>query len=212
MLKRMSRWGGWLFYHRGLIPVPFFAALILANSEYENDFIVWTVGPFFLVLGETLRCWGIKHIGKHSRTRKRQCKGVTTNGPYALTRNPLYLGNLCIMIGFTVMSELLWVLPIIIPLFLLYYTCIIFWEEEILKENFPEEAEGYFASVPRWWSMKGIRERFQDAFVMKGQTNLREVIYRERRTWQFLMVMTALLLLKELFCNHRYPIWIPFLS
>jgi len=211
MREKMARWGGWFFYHRGLIPVPFFFILFFVNLEYENDFIIWMAGPFFLILGETLRCWGIKHIGKHSRTRKRQCKRIVMSGPYALTRNPLYVGNLLIMTGFMVMSELLWILAIIVPLFLFYYTCIIFWEEDILGETFPEEAARYFERVPRWFSLKGFRERLREAFSTKGSTLLTEVIYREQRTLQFIVVMTVLLILKELFCTHRYPVWIPFL-
>jgi protein-S-isoprenylcysteine O-methyltransferase Ste14 len=208
----LSKWGGWFFYQRGLIPVPFFIVLFFLNfGTYENDLVVWISGLLFLILGEVLRCWGIKHIGKHSRTRKRQCKSVVMSGPYALTRNPLYLGNLCIMIGFTVLSELLWFLAVALPLFLFYYTCIVIWEEDILKETFPEEAARYFEKVPRWYLIKGMRERFRGAFLAKGDTPLKEVIYREYRTLQFLAVMTILLLLKELFNNHDYPIWIPFL-
>jgi len=211
MREKMSRWGGWLFYQRGFIPVPFFTALVFANSEYENDFVNWIAGPFFLILGEILRCWGIKHIGKYSRTRKRQCKSVVISGPYALSRNPLYVGNLFIMTGFTVMSELLWILPVIVPLFLFYYTCIIFWEENILRETFAEEAAGYFEKVPRWFALKGFKKRLRQAFSTRGSTPLTEVIYREHRTLQFLALMTVLLILKELFCTHRYPIWIPFI-
>ena len=211
MLEKMSRWGGWFFYQRGLIPVPFFAALIIANSEYENDFVNWIIGPFFLILGETLRCWGIKHIGKYSRTRKRQCKSVVISGPYALSRNPLYVGNLFIMTGFVVMSELLWILPVMVPLFLFYYTCIIYWEEDILRETFAEEATSYFEKVSRWYSLRRFKERLREAFSTRGSTSLTEVIYRENRTLQFLAVMTVLLILKELFCIHRYPVWIPFI-
>ena len=212
VLEKMNRLGGWLFYHRGIIPVPFFVTLFfMSYRPYRNDFFGWTLGPFFIMLGMFLRCWGIKHIGKHSRTRKRQCRKIVMSGPYALTRNPLYLGNLSITIGFTVMSELLWMLLIVIPFFLLYYTFIVFWEERILKETYPEEAERYFALVPRWWSMKGIRRKFADAFSERGDTPLREVIYRERRTWQFFVVMTILLLLKDALNNYHYPVWIPFI-
>ena len=211
MLEKMSRWGGWFFYQRGLIPVPFFAALIIANSEYENDFVNWIIGPFFLILGEILRCWGIKHIGKYSRTRKRQCKSVVISGPYALSRNPLYVGNLFIMTGFVVMSELLWILPVMVPLFLFYYTCIIYWEEDILRETFAEEAASYFEKVPRWFALKGFKKMLRQAFSNRGSTPLTEVIYREHRTLQFLTLMTVLLILKELFNYHNYPIWIPFI-
>jgi protein-S-isoprenylcysteine O-methyltransferase Ste14 len=211
MREKMARWGGWFFSNRGFVPVPLFMILIFATAEYENDFVIWMVGPFFLILGEILRCWGIRHIGRSARTRERKCKRIVMSGPYALTRNPLYVGNLFIMTGFVVMSELLWILPVIIPLFLFYYVCIIFWEEDILQENFKEESARYFERVPRWFSLQGFRKRLREAFSTKGDIPLQEVIYREQKTFQFIVIMTVLLILKELFCTHRYPVWIPFI-
>jgi len=154
MHETMKKWGGSFFRQRGFIPVPFFLMLFfLSWGEYENDLLLWSSGTIFLMGGALLRGWAAKHIGKYSRTRKKLCKKVVMSGPYALTRNPLYVGNLFIVVAFTLMSELVWVLPIIIPFFIFYYTCIIYWEEKVLQETFPEDAAGYFEKVPRWWSI-----------------------------------------------------------
>ena len=208
----MSKLGGWFFRRRGLIPVPLFLVLFfLSVQKCENNLLMWSLGPFFLILGAALRGWGVRHIGKANRTLKRKCKRIIASGPYSLTRNPLYLGNLFILVSFTVMSGLLWLLPIFVPFFFFYYTCIILWEEDILRESFSEEAENYFKRVPRWWSMKGIRGRIEKAFSFEGSVPLREIIYREKRTWQFLAVMTVLLLLKDILDSDYHSIFIPFL-
>lgn len=208
--KKMSKWGGWFFYLRGFIPVPFFIFLIFVDwKPYENNLLTWLGGLLFLIMGEVLRCWGIHFIGKYSRTRKRKCKRLISIGPYALTRNPLYIGNFLIMVGFIFLSKLIWLLPFLLPFFFFYYTCIIFWEEEVLMETFPLEAKEYFTKVPRWFGIQGLKERLKNALSSKGDTSFRELIRFEKRTLQFLTVMILLMLMKELFSSNHSFLWIP---
>jgi len=73
---------------------------------------------------------------------------ITTTGPYAYTRNPLYLGSLIIAVGFALASRSPWIAGLIAGLFLLIYYPVIHWEEKYLRANFPEFSE-YSAAVPR---------------------------------------------------------------
>ncbi|MDP6934739.1 MAG: methyltransferase [Myxococcota bacterium] len=52
------------------------------------------VGVALLAAGELLRITAVRHIGARSRTRQSQVGPLVTTGPYAYSRNPLYVGNL----------------------------------------------------------------------------------------------------------------------
>ena len=73
---------------------------------------------------------------------------LTTTGPYAYTRNPLYLGSMMIAVGFAAASGR-WVIPIVLAtLFLAIYLPTIFSEEEFLRREFAA-FHAYAAKVPR---------------------------------------------------------------
>ena len=73
---------------------------------------------------------------------------LTVTGPYAYTRNPLYLGSMMIAVGFAAASGL-WVIPIVLAgLFLAIYIPTILSEEAFLRGQFAE-FDAYAAKVPR---------------------------------------------------------------
>jgi protein-S-isoprenylcysteine O-methyltransferase Ste14 len=100
-----------------------------------------TCGLVFIVAGLTTRAIASGHL------RKNEILAMT--GPYAYTRNPLYLGSLITAIGFTVAARSLWVAAILIIFFLVIYLPVIQDEEAYLAARFPEFAE-YASRVPRF--------------------------------------------------------------
>jgi hypothetical protein len=73
---------------------------------------------------------------------------LTTSGPYAYTRNPLYLGSFVLAIGFAVAARS-WVIAVVmIAMFLAIYMPVIRSEEEYLLAHF-SEFKDYSAHVPR---------------------------------------------------------------
>ncbi len=73
---------------------------------------------------------------------------LATAGPYAYTRNPLYLGSLILSIGFALAARSWWIVGGIILLFFAIYLPVIRAEEEFLRERFPQ-FEDYARRVPR---------------------------------------------------------------
>ena len=65
-------------------------------------------------------------------------------------RNPLYVGNFLIWMGFVVISGVLWFLPIAILLFAVEYSLIVSYEEGVLETTFGQEYLDYKATTPRW--------------------------------------------------------------
>jgi protein-S-isoprenylcysteine O-methyltransferase Ste14 len=73
---------------------------------------------------------------------------LTTTGPYAHTRNPLYLGSMLMAAGFAVAS-LSWLVALVLASgFLLVYVPVIASEERFLRAQFPG-FDAYCRAVPR---------------------------------------------------------------
>jgi len=98
------------------------------------------LGVLIAIPGIVLRALASGHVKKNEE--------LTTTGPYAYTRNPLYLGSLVMAIGFAVAARSGWVLLIIVVMFLIIYLPVIRSEEEFLRRSFLEFA-AYAEKVPR---------------------------------------------------------------
>lgn len=102
----------------------------------------WSMlGSLALVLpGLWLRGYAAGYVRKNAE--------LTTTGPYAYTRNPLYLGSMMIAVGFAAASGR-WVIPLVLAaLFLAIYLPTIFSEEEFLRREFAG-FDAYMTKVPR---------------------------------------------------------------
>jgi protein-S-isoprenylcysteine O-methyltransferase Ste14 len=143
--------GAWLFRHRTAIPVPFALALLLLRvGEASFSWTLVAVGVVLTTAGEWLRLAAVKHIGAISRTRSERLGPLVTTGPFALVRNPLYIGNALIWVGFALTSRLVWAAPIVGVLIVAEYHEIVRWEERLLESRFGDAYRDYAASVPRW--------------------------------------------------------------
>ena len=98
------------------------------------------IGTVIAIAGLWLRGLASGHVRKD--------KELTTSGPYAYTRNPLYLGTLILAAGFAIAARS-WVLAgIMVVIFLGIYIPAIWSEEAFLRDNFREFSD-YSARVPR---------------------------------------------------------------
>jgi len=73
---------------------------------------------------------------------------LTVSGPYAYTRNPLYLGSMLIAFGFALAARSVLIAAVLVVLFAAIYIPVIRSEEEYLRSVFPE-FDAYAAAVPR---------------------------------------------------------------
>ena len=109
----------------------------------------WLARPgwSFLLLGTLLVAPGLLIRGLASG-HVRKNEALATSGPYAYTRNPLYLGSLLMGVGFAVAARSWWVGLALIVLFFAIYMPVIRDEESYLRQKFPEFEE-YARRVPR---------------------------------------------------------------
>ena len=97
-------------------------------------------GSVIALLGLTVRALASGHVKKN--------EVLTVSGPYAYSRNPLYLGSLILAAGFAVAARSWWVAVIAAGIFFVIYAPVIRSEEEFLRARFPEFDE-YASKVPR---------------------------------------------------------------
>jgi protein-S-isoprenylcysteine O-methyltransferase Ste14 len=124
------------------VPLGFIvAALVIYLAQPIGLSIL--AGLPFAVAGAVLRGLAAGTIRKDSR--------LATEGPYAWTRNPLYLGSFLLQLGFGVMSGSWMAAAItVLPSFIIYPN-VIRNEEGHLAKLFPEEFPKYCAAVPRFF-------------------------------------------------------------
>jgi protein-S-isoprenylcysteine O-methyltransferase Ste14 len=124
---------------RGRVPLGFAIAALymwLANPLA----ISLLVGAMFIIPGLLIRALASGHVQKNER--------LATTGPYAYTRNPLYLGSFIIATGFAFAARSWWIVAVLAVMLVAIYLPVIRAEEAFLAQHFPEFAE-YARRVPR---------------------------------------------------------------
>ena len=93
--------------------IPVYAAIVGLIVFAKPQPFWFVIGFIFIMSGETFRIWAVGHL--------RKTKEVTTTGPYAYVKNPLYLGTFLILVGFCTMASNVLLLAIGLPIFMIYY-------------------------------------------------------------------------------------------
>ena len=141
------------------VPLGFLTAALylfeLWRRQPRPSAVAWSL---LLVLpGLWLRAYASGYVKKNLE--------LTQTGPYAHTRNPLYLGSILIAAGFAV-ALLSWlVAATMTAMFLIIYVPVIASEERFLRSNFPE-FDTYCRRVPR------LIPRLTAAAPPSGQTEV----------------------------------------
>jgi len=131
---------GWQKIARRIrVPLGFVVAavfLVFARASWQT--LAWSL--LLVVPGLWLRGYAAGYVKKNAE--------LTRTGPYAYTRNPLYLGSMGIAAGFAVAAGRWWLVVLLIGMFLAIYVPTILSEEAFLRGAFPSFEE-YERKVPR---------------------------------------------------------------
>ena len=116
----------------------------------------WWIGPAvglpLVVAGVLLLAWAIRTMSRAGEDPDpyEPTAAIVANGPYALSRNPIYVSFLAVYVGITLVANTLW--PIIylpVGIALLHYG-VIAREESYLERVIGDEYQQYKAMVRRW--------------------------------------------------------------
>lgn len=146
MLRRIARLRVSIGFVAGLV------ALLLARPTPR----LLAVGAAIAIAGELIRIWAAGHLEKG--------REVTSSGPYAFTRHPLYLGSSIMGIGLAIASASVVVAAMVAAYLAITLTAAIRTEEAHLTEKFgaayPEYRNGRTTELARRFSLeRAIRNR-----------------------------------------------------
>lgn len=154
-------WGGWLVRRRIAISLAGFASLAFLNVcvvktipenplAFRDPFVFAALA--MLALGLALRSWSAGTLNKS--------RELTMVGPYALVRNPLYLGSFLMMLGFAILCRDWPTFTFIVgPLAFVYWLQVRF-EEERLSQKFAAQWPSYAQNTPRFFPRKIVKQAF----------------------------------------------------
>jgi protein-S-isoprenylcysteine O-methyltransferase Ste14 len=150
-------------------------------------FFLWLARPTLLFMalslilvvpGIGLRAYASGYVKKNAE--------LTMTGPYAYTRNPLYLGSMLIAFGFALASRNIRIAVVLAALFAIIYVPVIRGEEQFLRSKFPD-FDAYAARVPR------LLPRFGRAPARNDEGGgFSAALYRKHREYNALMGAAAI--------------------
>jgi protein-S-isoprenylcysteine O-methyltransferase Ste14 len=146
----MVRFGNLLFHYRNFLFPVFYAALFIPSPEFVDDFDIAKVAGLTLIsMGIVVRCVtiGLVYIVRGGHKRQIHAENLVTAGIYSLCRNPMYLGNILLLLGFGLLANSLWFVCILFPVFVIFYIAIIAAEEAFLSNKFGDTFTIYKANV-----------------------------------------------------------------
>ncbi len=167
------------------VPLGFmFGIVFLVFAKPEPLSLI--IGGLVAVIGLSIRAWASGHIRKN--------QNLAVSGPYAYTRNPLYLGSFVLGLGFALASGEWWLGLVFVALFLGIYLPVMRVEAKDLTGIFGEDYCEYAARVPLFFP----RITPYKAFDTKFDIDL-YLRYREYRAALGLIFAWSVLLVKAIF-------------
>jgi protein-S-isoprenylcysteine O-methyltransferase Ste14 len=151
---------------RSRVPLGFLMLVVYAIFAHPS----WerlVAGALVALAGLALRAWATGHLDKN--------RELCTSGPYAHTRNPLYLGTALAAAGFAIAGGEWWIAVLFAIVLGVVYGPVVIEEESHLRNLFPAFA-GYAEKVPRFWP--GLRR------TAKSPTRFRITLYRQNREYK----------------------------
>jgi protein-S-isoprenylcysteine O-methyltransferase Ste14 len=121
------------------VPAGFILAPLLIIAAHPTG-ISLVAGAALAAIGLTIRAWASGHLRKNQE--------LSVAGPYAYTRNPLYLGTFVMATGIAVATGSLWFVALFIAVYLLIYVPVMAAEADYMRELFPDDYELYSQKVP----------------------------------------------------------------
>ena len=148
-----AAWRDFAFKNRGTLLALPAVGLALFGRPSANSV---ALGVPLALAGEALRCWAVGYSGVTTRSDRVTAPALVTAGPYAYTRNPLYVGNFLTALGFTLAftggvcaRKRIALAALGLGSMLAVYAAIVPLEEAYLRRTFGEAFDDYAARVPR---------------------------------------------------------------
>lgn len=174
--------GNFFFHYRNFFfPVLYATLFIPGPNVFANETLAFVLGLAIIIFGITTRCTtiGLEYIVRGGLQRKIYAEKLVTEGIYSVCRNPMYLGNLSILLGFGIFANSALFTFIIFPVYLFIYYAIIKAEEDFLFGMFGDEFTAFrknvHALIPKFSKLDSAFKGYQfnwNKVVMKEYNSL----------------------------------------
>jgi protein-S-isoprenylcysteine O-methyltransferase Ste14 len=170
------------FAQRTRVPAGTVLGILFLLLMHPSARSLW-IGAAITLPGSLIRLWAAGHIDKG--------KVLTQGGPYAMTRNPLYLGSFLMALGIILGGQGYWLLPLFGLFFATFYIPVMKAEAENLLGIYGQGFVEYSRRVPAFFPA------FQKAGAGASTFHWSRVVQnREHRNVVGLLAAEAILILK----------------
>jgi protein-S-isoprenylcysteine O-methyltransferase Ste14 len=208
----MIRIGNFFFKYRNWLFIILYLLLFLPSPPIFGErtlgpgYYLWPIiiGLLVTVSGQLIRglTIGLAYIIRGGKEGKVYAEKLVTTGIFNHCRNPLYVGNILMLLGVGILSNSLLYVAVIMPLFLLIYQAIVLAEENFLRSKFGESFDNYCSRVNRWIpSVKGIGATFRSMQFKAARWILKE--YNTQYIWLTGIVLILLFKYPQLTDNDE---------
>jgi protein-S-isoprenylcysteine O-methyltransferase Ste14 len=138
--------------------IPFLAAIALQLAvplSFPRGILTPAIipgGAALIIVGTALVVLTRRELAQHGQPTDPglPTSKLVTTGVFSVSRNPLYLGGVCILVGIALALNLPWVLVLLLPAIVACHYVLIAPEERHLAAKFGEKYHVYAATVHRW--------------------------------------------------------------
>jgi protein-S-isoprenylcysteine O-methyltransferase Ste14 len=125
---------------------------LVINGDWQLDRRLDVVGFVVALIGQLLRVLviGFAYITRGGKNSRIHADSLVREGIFAYSRNPLYLGNILIVVGLTIVHGSWWIYCLGIPFFVFAYLAIVSAEEDFLRHKFGRAYDDYCRRVNRF--------------------------------------------------------------
>lgn len=149
----MIKLGNFLFrYRNGLFPLFYALLFVPSPAIFSSYTIAIVLGLVIAMTGQIIRAVNAGEIliARSGRNRKIYADGLVTDGIFKHCRNPLYIGNILLLLGLGIVANSLIFVLLMVPLFAFFYQAIVKAEEHYLSGQFGDAYHRYCQDVNRW--------------------------------------------------------------
>ena len=148
--------GNFFFKYRNFLFIFLYLALFIPSQKLfseANEIYPLIIGLFITIFGQLIRgvTIALAYIVRGGKDKKVHADDLVTEGIFKHCRNPLYVGNILMLVGVGILINSLLFIAVFIPLFLFIYQAIVRAEENFLRNKFGVQFDAYCKKVSRWF-------------------------------------------------------------
>lgn len=204
----LIRYGNFIFrYRNAVFPAVLIAGLVVFQPAFAfqdpvMDIALDIVGLLLGLLGVLLRAAvvGIEYIKRGGRNKRIAADHLVTGGLFAHNRNPLYVGNLLIILGILLIANNPWLYVLGGGFFVVTYVAMVAAEERFLTGRFGDGYAAYCRRVPRWrFNLRGLK-----ATLSENRINWLRIVVKEYSSFGVWVLMNFAVFGYEEFVNEPF--------